>query len=100
MDNYFISYSKSKKKYIIPEISIISNDIEIPQLTETNENPMSMDAYRATIKFNPHTRRMSHPIDLQAFVYGPDSLFYEVIEGLYMLKDGTIKLKVKTKYGQ
>nr|DAI45524.1 MAG TPA: hypothetical protein [Bacteriophage sp.] len=59
-----------------------------------------MDAFRATNKFNPYTIRISHPIALDAFVLGPTDIFYKVIEGYYCVEEGTLKLKVKTKYGK
>lgn len=96
MENYFISYIKDKQKYIIPEVNALSNIEDLR--TKRFDEPITMDAYRATEKFNPHTKRISHPIALGVYVISPDNQFYEVIEGLYMLKDGTIKLKVKSKY--
>jgi hypothetical protein len=101
MDNYFISYDKKNKtRYIIPEVSIISNDTSRLSIVEESDNPLHMEAFRATKKLNPYVFRVSHPIVLEVFVYGPDSLYYKVIEGLYMLEDGTMKLKVKKKYGK
>ena len=99
MDNYFVSYSKRLKRYIIPKVSVLSNNTQRPSITEMSDNPILMKAFRVTKKFNPYTVRLSHPIDLCAFVLGPDGLYYEVIEGLYMVEDGTLKLKVKKKYG-
>jgi hypothetical protein len=98
MDNYFISYNKGKQSYIIPEVNTIPNieDLRAKRVSES----IAISSCRATERFNPHTRRISHPIALEAFVIGPSNLFYEVIEGLYMLSDGTMKLKVRTKYGQ
>ena len=59
-----------------------------------------IDAFKATEKFNPYTVRVSHPIALEAFVLGPTDIFYKVIEGYYCLEDGTLRLKVKKKYGK
>ena len=99
MNNYFISYSKKLKRYIIPEVSVLSNNTQRPSITDISDNPILMEAFQVTKKFNPYTVRLSHPIDLYAFVFGPNDLYYEVTEGLYMVEDGTLKLKVKKKYG-
>jgi hypothetical protein len=101
MDNYFISYNKKNiTSYIIPEISVLSNDISKLTTVERVGNPLQLESSRATKKFNPYVFRVSHPIALEVFVYGSDSLYYKVIEGLYMIEDGTMKLKVKKKYGK
>ena len=99
MDNYFTSYNGKKTEYIFPEIIIHSNTSSRPQSDDSSENDIYMEAHRAVEKFNPYTLRESHPIALEAWCYGLSRLFYEVTEGLYMLEDGTIKLKVKKKYG-
>jgi hypothetical protein len=101
MDNYFISYDRKRNKsYIIPEINIISNNTSRDSIIEDSDNPLLMEVSRLTEKFNPFVFRFSHPIALDVFVFGPDGLYYKVIEGLYMLEDGTMKLKVKKKYGK
>lgn len=99
MGNYFISKYRNKSKYIIPEVGVVTDKFN-PSSKKLNDSVEPMDAFRAIDKFNPYTVRVSHPIALEAFVFGPDSVFYKVIEGLYMLEDGTIKLKVKKKYGK
>jgi hypothetical protein len=98
MDNYFINYSNNKVNYIIPDVNKVFNNLQL--IINRATTSLSMEVNKVNEKFNPYVIRISHPIDLEAFVYGPDNLFYKVIEGLYMLEDGTIKLKVKKKYGQ
>lgn len=103
MDNYFISRVGRLTKYIIPEITVLSNSTNRANIIEhkdDNDNPIGADAFRATIKFNPYTYRVSHPIVLDSFVLGSMEQFYEVLEGIYCVSDGTLKLKVKTKYGR
>ena len=99
MDNYFVSKNRGKSKFIIPEVGMVTDKFN-PSAKKLNDSVEPMDAFRATKKFNPYTIRVSHPMALEAFVFGPDNVYYEVIEGLYMLEDGTIKLKVRTKYGK
>jgi hypothetical protein len=101
MDNYFLNYiKKDRTSYIIPEISVLNNNIPKSTTVERITSPIQLETSRATEKFNPYVFRVSHPIALEVFVYGPDSLYYKVIEGLYMLEDGTMKLRVKKKYGK
>lgn len=104
MNNYFISYnSLYQKEYIIPEVSIISLKGNSPQLKKVSENTVEQasdiqDTYKVKLPFRPWIERLSHPIDVKAFILVSD-VFFEVTEGLYMLEDGTIKMKVKKKYG-
>lgn len=105
MDNYFVSYTgrRKTKSYIIPEISVISNTTSRDNIIEhkdDNDNPTEIDAFRATEKFNPYTIRVSHPMDMDAFVVGAFDQYYEVFEGIYCVEDGTLKLKVKKQYGK
>ena len=106
MDKYINSYIGRRgkhHKYIIPEISIISNTTPRENLVDhekNNPNINSMDAYRAVSKVNPYTFRISHPIALESFVIGSSDMFYEVWEGIYCVNDGTLKLKVKKQYGK
>lgn len=108
MNNYFTSYNSLKQKeYIIPEISIRSitedNHPQVEKVPEL-ENPIAhatdiRDTYKVKLAFRPYTIRISHPIDLSAFIWDGEC-FYEVTEGLYMLDNGTVKLKVMKKYGR
>lgn len=103
MGNYFISKEGPFTRYIVPEITVLSNtsprDNLVDHINDDN-NPINMDAFRATAKFNPYTIRVSHPMAIDAFVLGSTDIFYKVIEGYYCVEYGTLKLKVKTKYGR
>lgn len=101
--NYFISIEKGIQRYIFPEVTILQNNTDRSNLVahiDDDDNPIDLDAFRATDKFNPYTTRISHPIDLDAFVIYTPEVFYKVIEGYYCLEDGTIRLKVSKKYGK
>lgn len=103
MGNYFTSKEGPFTRYIFPEITVLQNTSPRDNLTDhinDDNNPIDMDAFRATNKFNPYTIRISHPMALDAFVLGPTDIFYKVIGGYYCVEEGTLKLKVKTKYGK
>ena len=107
MDNYFVSYKQGKGRkhtsFIVPELSVISNTSSRDDLVEhidDNPNHTELDAFKAIETVNPYTFRISHPIALDSFVIGPTDMFYEVWEGIYCVKDGTLKLKVKKQYGK
>jgi hypothetical protein len=99
IDNYFNSYNKNRdKSFIFPEINKITKTFKI--LVNRIINPIILFSKRVTKKFSPYTLRFSHPIELNALVYGPDGLFYKVFEGYYELSSKQIKLKVKKYYGK
>lgn len=99
MDNYFKSYiTRNKINYIFPEVNNIKDSFK--PIIYRESNPVTIDSYRATDKFNPYVYRVSKPVVLEVFVYGPDELFYEVTQGIYTVNKGTLKMKVKKKYGE
>ena len=76
MENYFISRKKRSKTYT------------------------PVDAFIVNEQFAPIAYRVSHPIVLNAFIIGEENVFYEVLEGIYCVNGGTLKLKVKKQYGK
>lgn len=108
MNDYFVSYNSSgQKEYIYPEVNIISNsstknaqirNVSILRSSIAHATDIR-DTYKVKLPFRPWVERLSAPIDMKAYII-IDDCFYEVIEGLYMLNNGTVKMKVKNIYGR
>lgn len=100
MKNYFISKIGLQTKYVIPEIYIIKNKAKQHIYTyKINQSP-NITVSKVTNKFNPEVSKVNPNIELEAFILGPKDVFFKVTEGYYCVSNGTLKLKVKKKYGE